>query len=153
MLTSVVLKSQILPRRGWQLGGKTVNMPQFLHLSNKATVACSNLSLDVQQPSENDYEQKEQGPNFHHWKQEGSNAVIRNRLTLQPGNKINSQQGFLTAATPGNAAAAWLGEGHQEVTVPQPRPSLADASPSVKDASKMDGRAALLHVGYREPSP
>lgn len=111
VLTSGVLKSQILPRRGWQLGGKTVNVSQFLHLSNKPTVACSDLSLDVQQPSENDYEQKEQGPNFHHWKQEGSSAVIRDRLTLQPGNKINSQQGFLTAATPGNAAAAWLGEG------------------------------------------
>lgn len=72
----------------------------------------SDLSLDVQQPSENHYKQKEQGPDFHHWKQEGSNEIIRDGLILQQGNKLNSQQGFLTAATSGNAAAAWLGEGH-----------------------------------------
>jgi len=52
---------------------------------------------------------------------------------------MNSQQGFLTAATSGNAAAACLGEGHEEVAVPQPRPSLADASPSVSQGCFKDG--------------
>lgn len=32
--------------------------------------------------------------------------------SLQQGTNTNAQQGFLTAATSGNAAAAWLGEGH-----------------------------------------
>lgn len=80
VLTSGVLQSQVQP-----CGDKALNLPQFPHLSNKAPLARPNLSLDVQQPSENPYKEKEQGPNCHRWKQEGRKPTIKDGLTLQQG--------------------------------------------------------------------